>query len=122
MGDCHARVLSLCKRVQAHTTLSFYDFCSAAPVLLSLNFTSAPPFQPHCRPPTFGETRVSSTSISIHVGALHHHQAHNQEHSINQSLNACGADPGAIKEVVQQSCAQAEISTSTPLHPKPQPK
>ena len=80
MGDCHARGLPLCKRVQADATLSFYDFCSAAPVLLSLNFTSAPPFQPRCEPPTFGETRVSSTSISTHVGAVHHHQAQLQCH------------------------------------------
>ena len=64
MGDCHARGLPLRKRVQADATLSFYDFCGTAPVLVSLNFTSAPPFQPRCRPPTFGETRVSSTSIS----------------------------------------------------------
>ena len=84
MGDCHARGLPLCQRVQADATLSFSDFCSAALVLLSLNFTSAPPFQPVCRPPAFGETKVSSTSISTHVGALHHHQAYNQKHSINQ--------------------------------------
>ena len=126
MGDCHAPGLLLCKRVQTHAThtltLSFYDSCSAMPALLSLAFTSAPPSQPHFRPVTSGETRFSSTSISTHVGALHHHKAHNQEHSINQSLNACSADPGAIVEVVQQRAALAESSTSTPLHPKPQPK
>ena len=97
VGDCHARGLPLCKCVQTdatHTlTLSFYDSCSATPALLSLTFTSAPPSHPHFRPSTSGKTRVSSISISTQVGALHHHQAHNQEHSINQSLNACSADP-----------------------------
>ena len=126
MRDCHARGLPLCKRVQTDAThpwtLSFYDSCSATPALLSLTFTSAPPSLPHFRPPTYGKTRVSSTSISTQVGALHHHQAHNQEHSINQSLNACSADPGAIVVVVQQRAALAESSTSTPLHPKLQPK
>ena len=126
VGDCHARGLPLCKCVQTdatHTlTLSLYDSCSATPALLSLTFTSAPPSQPHFRPSTPGKTRVSSTSISTQVGALHHHQAHIQEHSINQSLNACSADPGAIVEVAQQRAALAVSSTSTPLHPKPQPK
>ena len=121
VGDCHARGLLLCKRVQTHAThtltLSFYDSCSATPALLSLAFTSVPPSPPHFRPLTSGKTRVSSTSISTHVGALHHHEAHNQEHSINQSLNACSA-----VEVVQQRAALAESSTSMPPHPKPQPK
>ena len=126
MEDCHARGLLLCKQVQTHAThtltLSLYDSCSATSVLLSLAFTSAPPSQPHFRPLTSGETRVSSTSISTHVGALHHPQARNQEHTINQSLNACSANPGAIVEVLEQRAALAESSTSTPLPPKPQPK
>ena len=111
MGDCHARGLPLCKHVQTDATytltISFHDFCSATSALVSLTFTSAPPSQS----PISGEARVSSTSISTHVRARHQHQAHTQAHSINQSLNACSANPGAIVGVFQPRAALAESST-----------